>query len=177
MTLPTLDYDENYPTLHLKVQQPGYGYDNSSDFITTDLRGGPARINPDVLNGWYIGKLKILIKDMQDAQYWHDFYTAAFNGKTGGIERVMPFFFYGIVDDVKGYHLCQIVKSSYKHSNFRWNVRDIQLEIQIQPPQEDSRPCFNSGDMINLYNCGYKKGEDEKLSQTAGDGFDPLNNW
>lgn len=174
--LPTLNYDDDYPTLRLFVQQSGFSYDNSSDFITTDLRGGAARINVDILNGWYTANVKVLIRDNTDAAYWQDFYSAPYDGLNGGIERVMPFFFEGLIDGVYGKHLCQILKSSYKHSNFRWQTKDITLQVQIRPP-ENTDPCYKEGDMISLYNCGYQSGEDKKLNDTANAGFDPFNKW
>ena len=174
MNLPVLTDNDDYPTLKLFVQEGGYSYKNSHDFVATDLRGTPARINVDIINGWYNAKIKLLLRNDFESAYFQDFYTSKFNGKTGGIQRVMPFFVFCDIDSVKGYHLVQITKADFSHGNFKWNTKSVTLDVQVRPYSD---PCMSSGEIVSMMNCGYTFEDIPKINNSATDGMNPINHW
>lgn len=130
-SLPTLTFNDEYPTLNLKIQSNGFSYQSNDDFIVTKLRGAPSRITTDLTGGWYSGKLKIFLKSNEESQYFDSFYNDEFNGKLGGIERKMPFFINADIDGVFGKYLCQIT-SRITHSNFKANTKEVSFSVEIK---------------------------------------------
>ena len=178
MNLPVLTDNDDYPTLKLFVQEGGYSYKNSHDFVATDLRGTPARINVDILNGWYNAKIKLLLRNEQDSMYFDAFYKAKFDGKEGGIQRVMPFFVLCDIDGVKDFHLVQITKADFSHGGFKWHTKSISLDVQVRPYDHNKvDPCYSPELIVDMINCGYTFDDIPKINNSATDGFNPINHW